>query len=263
MSLPALTHWANTRATLHQAAQVIGGVRAVTADPEPNYTHLGLRVVSQGLTTGPLPFGGELTLDFARLTIVCRQDKQDRQPAAEIALEGHHQQSLADAVDQALAALGKAIPPLDRKRITNDTPLQADPKLAANYAVLLSALNDNLQQLHDRLPGEKSPVVVWPHGFDLSFLWFATETATEEAPHLAFGFSPASPGFERPYLYAYAYPLPPDLTSHPLPPLAYWHTAGWTGAVLPYDDLLPLIQPETVIKGTLSALYDLLAPLMG
>ncbi len=49
MTLPALLNWDTTRTTLHQAAQVIGAVRAGVAAPEPNWAHLGLRVAPEGL----------------------------------------------------------------------------------------------------------------------------------------------------------------------------------------------------------------------
>lgn len=257
MILPDLTDWTDTRTGLHAAAQVIGGVRAATAAPEPNYTHLGLISIPAGLSTGRLPFGGEVVLNFARRRMIVEVDGQT---PAEIPVDGQTPLALADAVDQTLAALVPGSVRLNRSKISRSDPIRIDPRQAEDYAALLALVSRVLRRLRDSLPGEKSRLVIWPHGFDTSFLWFATAHASEDAPHQAFGFSPASPGIDRPYFYAYVHPLPPDLTARALPSLARWHSAGWTGIVLPYDDLRPLVQPEMVIEGTLRALHDLLLP---
>ena len=107
-----------------------------------------------------------------------------------------------------------------------------------------------------------SPVVVWPHHFDLSFLWFATTEATEKAPHLNFGFAPFSDGLPRPYFYAYAWPIPPGLLDVKLPPLAQWHTEGWTGVMIPYDSLHGMTGTSQVIEGLQTQIFQAIAPLL-
>ncbi len=253
MPLPSLTNWTPTRTGLHQAAQVIGGVRAANAAPESNYTHLGLHVIPRGLTTGALPPGVELVLDFARRSILI----ESGQNTTEIALAGQTQHTLADAVAAALAPI-----PLQRSKITGQEVLEIDAQQAADYALVLHRVAESLRRVRDSLPGQKSPVVVWPHGFDLSFLWFATATAREEAPHMAFGFSPYSAGLERPYLYTYPYPVPDRLTEHPLPPLTRWQTAGWTGTITEYEAWRTTDQPDAVIEATWRALFQTISPLL-
>ena len=102
-------------------------------------------------------------------------------------------------------------------------------------------------------------MVVWPGHFDLSFLWFATDNATEKGPHLNFGFAPFSDGLPRPYLYSYAWPLPAGFSASSLPPMAYWHTIGWTGVVVPYDELVKVADPEAVIEETFTEIYKTLS----
>jgi hypothetical protein len=259
MSLPALIGWENTRAALHQAAQVVGAVRAAVAPPESNWTHLGLRVVPRGLTSGVLSAVGELLLDFVTPAIV--YDPPGQKPVT-FALGQRTQQSLADAVEQGLATSGHPVA-LKRGKITAKAPFAFDPRLAADYAQVLYALAETFRVFRDELPSQKSPLVVWPHGFDLSFLWFATAEASEQAPHVAFGFSPSSPGLDRPYLYSYVYPLPEGLTDRDLPPYTHWHTEGWTGTVTPYDDLAGRDDAAAVVADTLRALYASLSPVVG
>ncbi|HEX3052166.1 MAG TPA: DUF5996 family protein [Aggregatilineaceae bacterium] len=253
MHLPALDHWTNTRIGLHQAAQVLGAIQAAAAEPEPNYLHLALRIIPNGLTTHTLP-KGDLQLDFVDQCIRYRSP-ENRETC--IPLAQHTPISLADQIEYQLSPLT-----LKREKLTATQPFQIDPRLATDYAHALTLISSALERFRAGLPKEKTPLVVWPHGFDLSFLWFATERLDEQAPHLSFGFSPYSAGLERPYLYAYAYPIPDGLTQTQLPPLAHWHTQDWTGAVLPYDTLVKLDEPEQAIVSSFQQIYDSVAPLL-
>jgi hypothetical protein len=258
MPLPALSNWDTTRTALHQAAQVVGAVRAAMAAPEPNWAHLGLRVLPEGLTTGVLPAIGELVLDFRTLTILYKPTNQHQ---VGFALAQHSQISLADAVENTLNAMGHSNA-LKRDKITGDTVFDVDADTAADYARVLFLLHEILQSFRESLPGEKSRLVVWPHGFDMSFLWFASELTSEQAPHMAFGFSPYSAGLERPYLYTYPYPVPDGLTDLVLPDQTSWHKDGWTGTITPYDALIDEPDPVAAIEALLRHLFTQVSPLL-
>lgn len=146
------------------------------------------------------------------------------------------------------------------KRLAGETPLVVDQMQAADYASVQYRLFTALARFRARLNGPMTPIVVWPHGFDLSTLWFATEKADERSPHMNFGFAPYSNGFPRPYLYSYVYPLPADFQPENLPAGAYWNKHLWTGVVLPYDELLGVRDAEVVIEQALLAIYRALLP---
>ncbi len=258
MSLPALLDWDDTRTGLHQVAQVLGAIREAVVAPEPNYVHLGLRVEPGGLTTGDLASLGRFTLDLNLLAIL--YDPPGSEPVG-FSLTRHNQVSLADAIVQTLIASGHDLP-VKREKITGQAPLNIDPATAADFAGVLSRLAALFERLRASLPGKKSPVIVWPHGFDLSFLWFATEQASEDAPHMSFGFTPASAGLDRPYFYTYPYPLPARVTHVALPPLARWYAQNWTGALIEYDDLIRQEDLETVLEDTLRTIHAAVAPLL-
>jgi hypothetical protein len=253
-TLPKLENWLDTRLGLHHAAQVIGAVRKAVATPEPNWAHLGLRTVTEGVTTGALPHVGTLTLNFGQRAII--HAPQQGSPRT-ISLLGHSQFTLADFMDEALAQTGQSIR-LDRAKITSRDPFNIDATLAAQYADVLNWVTSLLSRFHESLPGEKSKLLVWPHGFDISFLWFATSDAAEHAPHMAFGFSPGSAGLDRPYFYAYAYPQPDGLLNTPLPAPARWQTQGWTGMVLDYDRLTD--QSDSQVEAAFHAIYEAARP---
>ncbi len=256
MPLPALSNWEETRVGLHQAAQVIGGINQAMAAPLPNWLHLTLRVIPQGLITRPLPGGGELMLDFAQRTII-----YTGQSAASIPLAGHSQATLTDAVLATLANAGQTIKP-DRSKLTGDTPLHVDGQTAEDYAWALHRVYSSLARFHAGLYGWVSAAGVWPHGFDLAFLWFPNGHDEQTDPHMNFGFSPASPGFNRPYFYAYAYPVPEGMVDVALPPLARWNTTPWKGVVMNYDDLIGESDIEGTLERTFAAIHGAIAPLV-
>jgi hypothetical protein len=78
-----------------------------------------------------------------------------------------------------------------------------------------------------REPGS-SPVLCWPHHFDIATLMPVGRSAS-----IGYGMSPGDTTYVEPYFYISPWPYP-DASRLPQPPTAaHWHTDGWTGAVLP------------------------------
>ncbi len=248
MTLHTLANWESTRFTLHQSAQVLGVFRKLNAPPQPIYLHLPLNIVPQGVSTGPLTFGGELILDFAALTVRYLRDGQE---AAAFPLAGHNQVSLLAGVQDKLSHItGQKLAP---QSLSDQTAFAPDKQTAADYADTLYSLYTITARFRARILGRLSPIILWPHNFDFSFLLFADEF-NDDKLHAAFGFEPHSPGFDRPYLYAYVRPTPAGITDNPLPAPARWHTEGWTGAVVDYDALVG--QSETAVEAIWYGIYQ-------
>lgn len=258
MSLPALSNWEATHAGLHQAAQVLGGFRKAAAKPLPNYAHLGLFVTPQGVTTSKLPNAGELVLDFTKQAV--RYNHPDHS-STDIPLEGQSQMTLADSIQVALRHAGHAIEP-DRGKITNSDLWKIDPVTASDYAAALHSIYTAIARFRGRLLGSLSPMIVWPHGFDLSFLWFPKGADESKDPHMNFGFSPGSPGFPRPYIYIYAHPIPEGFMAIKLPEGARWNREKWTGVLIDYDYLAGHADHEGLLENMLHEIYAASEPLM-
>lgn len=260
MPLPALNlHFVQTRTSLQQAAQVLSAVRKATTPPLPNALRLSLYVIPQGLTTGPLSLGGELLLDFPQRAVIFRQPGE---PDLSLSLNGHTQRTLTGAVLAALGEEGHDLD-IDKSGLTAETPLEIEPQTADDYAVVLDTVFTAVALFRARLFGPQSPVVVWPHGFDLSTLWFAGPGADEHSnPHLNFGFSPASPGFDRPYFYSYAYPLPAGYYDLPLPDGIRAIHEPFKGMVFDYDPLVGLPNAPHLIESRFRAIFHAVSPLM-
>ena len=278
MKFPALNDWQPSSYGLHQAAQILGAIRMLVRDPVPNYLELGLRIETMGLSSERLPSGGELRLDFGRAAMVCVPNDGR---AVEVALVGHTQASLLEATLTALDAQGQALvmakdgsfstaflEALKAKghslngslQVTGSESLEVNRAVGAEYASVLNRVFTATSRWRSRLTGFVTPVVVWPEHFDLSTLWFATNNASESAPHMNFGFAPYDSEFSKPYLYAYAYPMPEGFEKLPLPAHAHWHTAGWKGATVDYDGLARADDPEALIESTFEAIHAVLAP---
>jgi hypothetical protein len=282
-SLPPLapsTQWDTTIHGLHLAAQPLGALRLLVLDRMPNYLEWSLEIHPDGLSTGRLPRIGEVVLNFQRSSVVYRPEEGE---AAEILLEGQTQASLLEALlstidvrgsspfwhpktgtrtDALLTALGARGHPFAPRRddIAAGVPLSIVWQLSADYSRALYQIFTAAARFRARLVGPMTPVVVWPEHFDLSFLWFATPESEEQYPHMNFGFAPFSDDSDRPYLYAYAYPMPEGFERLSLPPRAHWHLEGWQGMVYPYDDLVNAANPEAEIEAIFTAVYRTLAP---
>lgn len=280
-SLAPLSRWGDTAHGLHQAAQHLGALRMLVLDQVPNFLELSLVIRPEGLSTGPLPGVGEVLLDFEQCALIYQPTSG--KPTT-ISLAGHTPASLLDAllraleqsgwmpmeqsdptmsrVDALVKALNERSHPFRPKRedLAGETPFNVDPQLSADYSRVLYRIFTAAARFRARLVGPMTPVVVWPEHFDLSFLWFATPQADDRHPHMNFGFAPFGDDIERPYLYAYAYPMPEGFERRPLPPHARWHVDGWQGIVFPYDELVPARDPEMKIEDIFTAAYQTLAP---
>ncbi|MCG8351796.1 MAG: DUF5996 family protein [Chloroflexales bacterium] len=264
MLLSSLKDWRETAASLHRATQVVAAIRVAVTDPLPNFLHLSTTIRHDGLSTGPLSFG-EVYLDFGAARIV--HTPTQGQPI-HFGLEGSNQASLTKALLDHLAAQGHAIEAAKNESgheaaLNDTTPFAVDPRIGADYATALYRIFTATARFRARLFAPMTPIVVWPEHFDLSFLVFGAEKATEESPHLNFGFAPYSDGIDRPYLYAYVWPLPASgYSGVSLPPLVNLDTPGYGGPLVWYDDFAAMEDPEAFVEATFLGIYRALAPLL-
>jgi hypothetical protein len=258
MPLATLSNWDDTRIALHQSMQVLRSARLLGVDPLPNSLEYGTIPMPYGATTGPLKFGGELLLDFAQAAIVYRDHGKE---VFRVGLAGHNQTSLFDTVFAELAKAGLKLDP-NRGKITNTTPFKISLEQVQTYTSVMWRMYTALARFRAHVYGWMSPVVMWPHGFDLSFLWFARGSEERSDPHLNFGFSPGTPDIGQPYVYFYAYPAINGLDKA-LPSNMRWHTA-WSspGGVLEYDKFASANDPEAVVEDTLLDAFRAASALM-
>ncbi|MBE7469682.1 MAG: hypothetical protein DPW09_31635 [Anaerolineae bacterium] len=274
-NFPALTlaDWQPTRDTLQTYSKVLGKIRRALTPPQKHWWHISLRMVPTGLTTTPIPISDadddatfEMILDLqqAQLLITTNRGENWQTP-----LTGQSAQEFCDTVLAALAKLGVAVE-IDRSLFADETPLSLDPAAAQKCGQALAAIDGVFKQFKAELPGETSPVQLWPHHFDLAVLWFSgrkvpgIDPADEENAdeQMNFGFSTGDEGMPAPYFYATAYPWPADITAAPLPAGATWHTQSWKGGLLMYESLVGVEEPEQKLLAFLRAVQQAGSALM-
>lgn len=239
-----------THNTIRGYAQVLGKIRRALAPKQKHWWHVSLQAATTGLTTTPVPVGDftfALRLDFTthQLVIQTSRGEELRWP-----LRG---QSVATFCEQTLAGLaGFGIyPDIDRNPFTDTTPGTYNPEVAEQYWQAFSQMDSVFKQFKGELRAETGPVQLWPHHMDLALLWFSGRLVPGQDPkdeenadeQMNFGFSPGDEGVPEPYFYITAYPTPNGFATTPLPDDAYWHTEGFTGAILKYASLIEAEDP--------------------
>ncbi len=110
-----------------------------------------------------------------------------------------------------------------------------------------------------------SPVQVWPHGFDTAFDWLGTrvEEAEEHGEVQQFpstlnlGLYPGEPA----YFYSNPWPFETDkLLGNDLPAGAQWHTEGWQGTMMPYEELVGDDNAEARLREYAQRVFDVASP---
>ncbi len=226
---------AATLATIHAYALAMAAVPRAHAAPHPRWWHIGLRVEDGGLDTTAVPIsgGGELRLrmDLYRHQVVLIA------PEAEHRFEmgaGLTASELGDRIITIADSLGLR-PEYDQARFANDESRRYEPAVAATYRDALHAAAAVFGRYRTLLGDRVSPILVWPHEFDISFECYGTRTVSwEGAEHptqVNLGFYPAGD----PYFYSSPWPFESGFLAAPLPHGAVWNATGWTGARLPYS----------------------------
>lgn len=232
-------------ASLKIYAQVLGKIRRALTPRQKHWWHVSLRTAATGLTTTPIPAGSttfELLLDLTIHQLVITTNRGER-----LHKLLHGQSAAAFCADTlgALSYLGIQ-PQIDRSLFESDDPVKYEPSAISRYWQALAQIDSLLKQFRGELHEETGPVQLWPHNMDLALLWFSGRHVPDTGPddeekadeQMNFGFEPGDSLIPRPYFYITAYPTPNGLVGTPLPGDAYWHTEGFTGAVLLYDSLL-------------------------
>ncbi|HZD58337.1 MAG TPA: DUF5996 family protein [Anaerolineales bacterium] len=267
---PSLQGWEPTRDTLHWYAQAVGAIPRALADPRPNWWHISLKVHPDGLATDSmaLPGGGTfyLRMDLLghQVALVTIQGETRHFSM----MEGLSSIEFGDQLIGAVVGLGLSAD-YARQKFENDEPRPYDPEVAEKYFALLTNVDRIFKAHRANLGGEKGPVQLWPHGFDLAFEWFGTRRVeyeehgqTRQLPaQLNLGFSPGEAGHPQPYFYSNPWPFEEaPLVGKPLPSGARWFTESWKGSILPYEELVDDERAEERLLAYARAVYEISAP---
>lgn len=241
--------------TLHMNTRALSAIRRTLTPRQKHWYHISLRVTANGLTTTPMPAGDktlELQLDLTTHRFVASTSAGERWQAP---LRG---ESLAAFWKRIVDILGDLDlhPRVDNAELFADnTPRLYNPAHVEPYWRALSQIDQWLKQFQGELRQETSPVQFWSHHFDLAMMWFSgrhvpgQDLADEEQSdeQMNFGFSPGDTDIPEPYFYVTTYPVPDGWLHSALSAPAKWHTNGWNGAVILYQQLRRAPDPAATL----------------
>ncbi len=244
---PALTNWEPTRQTLQWYSRVVGVVPRAHAEFHPKWWHISLKVKPDGLVTErmALPDEGDfwLKMDLRQHKVILFTTEGAFREFS--MTKGLTATQFGDRVLAAVAELGLS-GKYARGKIESDEPREYDPAAAERFLTALVNADRIFKEHRATLSGKVSPVQLWPHGFDLAFEWYGTRVETyeengevQEYPvQLNLGFYPGDLDHAA-YFYSNPWPFEGDiLLGKALPAGASWHTEGWQGTMLLYDELV-------------------------
>ena len=272
MIFPDLTGWEPTRDTLHAYCQMISVIPRAHADSLPRWEHISFKVQPDGLETKrmPLPDGGTFWIKVDLLNHKVILFAKDSSSAEFSLLEGTSVSRFGDQLITVLADLGLEAN-YRRKKFDSDEPRPYDVTHARKYLTALVNVDRILKKHRNTLSGERSPVQLWPHNFDLAFEWFGSRAVKykqndkemESPAQLSLGFAPGDSSHLEPYFYSNPWPFEEDaLVNKPLPAGARWFTESWQGSLLSYAKLVGDSQAEEHLLEYAKSVYQISAPIL-
>ena len=281
--------WADTKATVHRFAQVVGKIRLTAAPRRNHWWNVPFHLTGRGITTRPMGLVDAnpiFTIDFdfvAHQLLVYSIDGH----TVSFPLAGQSVASFYRHILNALRALGVEVsierphpfdlPDTDRPFAEDTEHAAYDPLWANRYWQVLSQVNLVLEEFAARFSGKISPVHHFWHTFDIAVTRFSDrpvdqpkedDPVTREAYSrevVSAGFWFGDDNFPEPAFYSYTVPEPAGLAEESLQPKsARWvQQRGSHLAVLTYDDIRTHTDPRHSILDFYESAYQAGARLAG
>lgn len=261
---PKLGDWDDTQETLHAYAKVLGAIRGTFTPERPRYQHISLRLYTSGLTTTPIPHPSDpnrnfsLSLDLRNHYVLLNTSEGEVEQTR--ISEGLSANQLFDRLKSQLKKIGVK-GRISKKKFASDMPRNYAIDEGERYFSALSQIGRVFEQFRMGLPGDKDPLQLWPHHFDLSFVLMGQKmkhTVEGDFPtQITFGFAPPDQGVSDSYFYVNPFPFDDKFTSKSLPDGGVWHTAIWQGAMLPYTSIAEKSDAEKQLSKFLKAAYKI------
>jgi hypothetical protein len=224
---------APTRDYLQGVALVLSALQRAYVEKDPHDWQYGLDVGMRGVLTRPMTIAGQEVragLDLVRHKV--------RLGNSSWSLEEYRPPEILNNIEVWLESHGAAVS-LKEPNFTSGAR-HFDASQSSDYATALWWMNTRFRELTTTLKGGLvSPILLYPHHFDLSLVWFPFDDKRQ----VAIGFSMGDETITEPYLYLTAYPEPGGFTSLKLPSGTHWQSSGFSGAILPYSDLCQSADP--------------------
>jgi uncharacterized protein DUF5996 len=281
-----LESWADTSATLHMWAQIVGKIRLRESAPINHSWHSTLYVTSRGLTTSPMRHGPrafQIDFDFIdHALVVSASDGR----IARVPLEPQTVAAFYRRTMEALASLDISVKIHGRpNEVPEPIPFAQDEVHRAydagavnRFWRILVQCDRVFKRFRSSFIGKCSPVHFFWGAMDLAVTRFSGRRAPEHPggiPNLpdaitreAYSHEVSSAGFwagggaiAYPAFYAYAYPEPQGFANAPVTPSEAFYSSDYREFVLPYDAVRSAPDPDAALLAFLHSTYAAAADL--
>jgi hypothetical protein len=237
---------------------MIGTLRENFSMPHPHWWHISLLVSEKGLTTTPLRRNKnnpgeifEIVLNLINHHFLIKSNFREEKA---IKLTGQSLCALCEEACSLITDIGVDIP-INKQKFEDGKAGQYDEEAIGEYWRALKEINRTFNTFRSTLRGERSPVQLWPHHFDLAMSWFSGRLVPGKDPkdaeaseeQMMFGFSTGDDSIPDPYFYITAYPTPRDFPNFEMPQGVIWNTNGYNGGLMMYEDYLNSKDPEVTL----------------
>ena len=279
----SLEEWSATQATLHRWTQIVGKTRLALSPMQNHWWQVALYVTARGLTTSPIPSGGEtfeIDFDFIDHALVIRTNEGETGIVPLVA------RTVADFYADYMSVLRSL--GIDVKirpgpvEMSDTTPFPDDsahasyePDAAQRCWQVLVHADRALKEFRGKFMGKSSPSHFWWGGFDISCTRFSgrpaprhpggipntPDSVTREAySHecISAGWWPGTVGspVAEPAFYAYAYPEPAGCDVAPIQPASAYYHPEMHEWILPYESVRAATAPERELMDFFQSTYE-------
>lgn len=233
---------------LHWAVQILASVGQTFSEARPDDSHRALSWDASGRFfvgapfSGPYPFRVALRPEDLTLILLDRTGEAlGSLPLSDVTLNDGY----AWLRTGLATYMGSAPPEIQRPEYEMPAHEVADgARFATGRAAerrALSALFGGAAAILEELVSTRddaSPVLCWPHHFDIATLLTLDARAGEEQTRtVGVGMAPTGGGYDSWYWYVTPYPYPDASNLPQLDGPGRWRTEGWTGVVLTGEEL--------------------------
>ena len=258
------------RAQSHRVVQLLTKAARANLEAVPDDSHASIIWAADPGEFQTLPCAGTdgaYVVGFAFSPMSLRV-RRDGDAAATLDLAGVSVRDAETWLDAQLAEAGlaKASPtplpyelPADVATVDVFDPGDVTEALAALpvWFDLAHALLTKFAAVNDTLSPGPSPVVCWPHHFDIATYVSLEEGDFETARAIGVGLSPGDESYDQPYFYINPWPHLATDNLPVLPTPGHWHTEGFVGAVVTADELLSVPEIERTAQSFVYGAFTL------
>lgn len=213
---------------IHPICMVVGELKQQLIEELPHFGHHGLFFQNDEITTGQLNNRTEIKINLLTGQLLYFHNEK-----------GYFIDLKRDNILEKL----KEITSKQNLKLSEEPLKNVNEKELLGYHDFAVKVKRVFELVRMNLRDNFTLIHLWPHHFDFSLEWF-TGNKDEQ---IGIGMSPGDETYSFPYLYMNPWPFDEKIVEEPLP-IGVWHTEGWNGIKVEWDDLAGLSSKDAAEK---------------